>query len=161
MANRDWRVMIEGRARKFLLPVSCDGMKRQVVVARDQSARWATSKSRMLLPLRPPRAATSSDAARSPPTAGIFPGCKTRVAKTRAARGPGAIVVKRQFGASAPIPKFASLAAHSDANFGIKRGTSNFMILVRVLNLKFLHEAFRTNDRNFKFTALDVVRVPR
>jgi hypothetical protein len=27
--------MIEGRAKKCLSPVSCDGMKRQVVVARD------------------------------------------------------------------------------------------------------------------------------
>jgi hypothetical protein len=41
---------------------------------------------------------------------------------------------------SAPIPKFASTRGTSDANFGIKRGTSSFMILVRVLNLKFLHE---------------------
>jgi hypothetical protein len=41
---------------------------------------------------------------------------------------------------SAPIPKFASTRGTSDANFGIKRGTSNVMILVRFLNLKFLHE---------------------
>jgi hypothetical protein len=41
---------------------------------------------------------------------------------------------------SAPIPKFASTRGTSDANFGIKRGTSNFMILVRFLNLKFPHE---------------------
>ena len=41
---------------------------------------------------------------------------------------------------SAPIPKFASTRGTSDANFGIKRGTSNFMILVRFLNLKFQHE---------------------
>jgi hypothetical protein len=41
---------------------------------------------------------------------------------------------------SAPIPKFAGTCGTSDANFGIKRGTSNFMILVRFLNSKFLHE---------------------
>ncbi len=40
----------------------------------------------------------------------------------------------------APIPKSASACGTSDANFEIKRGTSNFMILVRFLNLKFLHE---------------------
>ena len=54
---------------------------------------------------------------------------------------------------SAPIPKFASSRGTSDANFGIKRGTSNFMILVRVLNLKFLHELAAQMIRNFKFTA--------
>jgi hypothetical protein len=41
---------------------------------------------------------------------------------------------------SAPIPKFANTCGTSDANFGIERGTSSFMILVRFLNLKFLHE---------------------
>jgi hypothetical protein len=61
----------------------------------------------------------------------------------------------------APIPKFASTRGTSDANFGIKRGTSNFMILVRFLNLKFLHELAAPNDRNFKFTALDCRRSGR
>ena len=54
---------------------------------------------------------------------------------------------------SAPIPKFASACGTSGANFGIKRDTSNFLILVRFLNLKFLR-ACSNNDRNFKFTAL-------
>ena len=33
-----------------------------------------------------------------------------------------------------------TLAAPSDANFGMQRDTSNFMILVRHLDLKFLNE---------------------
>src|SRR6516165_83494 len=56
---------------------------------------------------------------------------------------------------SVPIPKFASACGISGANFGIKRDTSTFLILVRVLNLKFLHERAGNNDRNFKFTAPD------
>jgi hypothetical protein len=32
---------------------------------------------------------------------------------------------------------------------------------VRFLNLKFLHELGRANDRNFKFTALDAFAVKR
>jgi hypothetical protein len=56
--------------------------------------------------------------------------------------------------ASAPIPKFASTRGTSDANFGIKRGTSNFMILVRFFEFEVPTRACRANDRNFKFTAL-------
>src|SRR5271166_4908594 len=55
--------------------------------------------------------------------------------------------------ARGPIPKFASTRSASDANFGSKRGTRNFMILVRVLNLKFVLEL--AAQRNFKFTALE------
>src|SRR5215217_6984477 len=42
-------------------------------------------------------------------------------------------------GPSVPIPKFAPSAAPSDANFRIK-GTLATLILVRSLDLKFLHE---------------------
>src|SRR5271165_5955100 len=56
--------------------------------------------------------------------------------------------------ASAPIPKFASPRGTSDANFGIKRGTSNFMIPVR-FEFEVPTRACRANNRNFKFTALE------
>ena len=60
----------------------------------------------------------------------------------------------------APIPKFASVCGTlCDANFGIKGALSNFMILVRFLNLKLLYELATPNDRKFKFTAL--VRQPQ
>jgi hypothetical protein len=45
-------------------------------------------------------------------------------------------------------------AATSHANFGNIRSTSNFMILVRFMNLKFLQWTRRETGRNFKFTAL-------
>jgi hypothetical protein len=37
-------------------------------------------------------------------------------------------------------------------------GTSNFMILARLLNLKILHEFAPHDDRNFKFTALGSIQ---
>ena len=41
---------------------------------------------------------------------------------------------------SAPIPKFASYRGEFDCELRNQRSTSNFMILVRFLNLKFLIE---------------------
>jgi len=41
---------------------------------------------------------------------------------------------------SVPIPKFAPICRWLDANFGIKRDTSNRTILVWLLDLKFLSE---------------------
>ena len=46
------------------------------------------------------------------------------------------------------------LSAGSHANFRNIRSTSNFMILVRFMNLKFLRWTRRETGRNFKFTAL-------
>ena len=42
--------------------------------------------------------------------------------------------------ASAPIPKFASYRGEFDCELRNQRSTSNSMILVRFLNLKFLNE---------------------
>jgi hypothetical protein len=42
--------------------------------------------------------------------------------------------------ASAPIPKFASYRGEFVCELRNRRSTSNFMILVRLLNLKFLNE---------------------
>ena len=41
---------------------------------------------------------------------------------------------------SAPIPKFASYRGEFDCELRNQRSTSNSMILVRLLNLKFLNE---------------------
>jgi hypothetical protein len=41
---------------------------------------------------------------------------------------------------SAPIPKFASYRGKFDCELRNQRSTSNSMILVRLLNLKFLNE---------------------
>jgi flagellar L-ring protein FlgH len=49
------------------------------------------------------------------------------------------------------------LAATSHANFGNIRSTSNFMVLVRFMNLKFLRWTRRETGRNVKFTALVVL----
>jgi hypothetical protein len=43
-------------------------------------------------------------------------------------------------GASVPIPKFARPCGTSDANFGIKRDTSNYEFLVWLMDLRFLYE---------------------
>src|SRR6202040_2113432 len=55
---------------------------------------------------------------------------------------------------SGPIPKFASAWVTFRCELRNLRTTSNFMILVRFLNLKFLNKLAASNDRNFKFTAL-------
>jgi hypothetical protein len=62
-----------------------------------------------------------------------------------------------QFKAGWRVLRFRSshhFAATSHANFGNIRSTSNFMILVRFMNLKFLRWTRRETGRNFKFTAL-------
>jgi len=61
---------------------------------------------------------------------------------------------------SGPIPKFASARVTFRCELRNLRTTSNFMILVRFLNLKFLNELAPSNDRNFKFTAPVSKRIP-
>src|SRR5271166_4661656 len=51
--------MIEGPAKKFLLPVSCDGRSSRPLLFATRPARLAISESRMQLPLRQPLAAAS------------------------------------------------------------------------------------------------------
>jgi hypothetical protein len=55
-------------------------------------------------------------------------------------RGPCRRKAFRRALASVPIPKFVSVCSTLCTNFGITRDTSNVMILVWFLDLKFLHE---------------------
>src|SRR6187549_2625509 len=57
---------------------------------------------------------------------------------------------------SVPIPKFASLAAHSFANFGIK-GTLAIYDSSAVFGFEVPTQTSGYNDRNFKSTALGQV----
>src|SRR5712691_495275 len=55
---------------------------------------------------------------------------------------------------SAPLPKFVIHRGNLQHELRKQRGTSNSMILVRLLNLRFLTEHAAMNDRNLKFAAL-------
>jgi hypothetical protein len=59
-----------------------------------------------------------------------------------------------RFRTSAPLPKFVTHRRNLQHELRKQRGTSNFMILVRLLNLRFLNERAARNDRNLKFAAL-------
>jgi hypothetical protein len=59
-----------------------------------------------------------------------------------------------RFRTSAPLPKFVTHRRNLKHELRKLRDTSNFMILVRLLNLRFLNERAARNDRNLKFAAL-------
>ena len=55
---------------------------------------------------------------------------------------------------SVPIPKFARFRARSDANFGIRRDTSNVTTCSAGFGFEVPKRTRRKTDRNFKSTAL-------
>src|SRR6202521_3586346 len=78
----------------------------------------------------------------------------TTITGRRAARSALTSASVSSFTTSAPFPKFVNHRSAPCTNFGNKRGTSNSIIVMPLIDLKFLLRTRGSHCRNFKSAAL-------